>query len=633
MISATKWLIPRLRTEEKQHLKALNSQQLQEEGLTYPQGAGGAKLFNTTVKWKRLHFVQTMLLLMVPLMMLLEISYSTLFGTYTLYFSVVYALTMLLSEDLFTRVMREKLLAVPFPGLIDVIFMLATIGAADLNAFIGSFAIDLLLMIAQRVSLEPVMNWVEDNTGFIVRVMKRNGLVWRVVLFITDAINWANGRKSGQEKGLLMFRKPDVPASRKIRKSPDLEKQLDPLAGVASRAIAACMGPFLVFMMWLFSDETRFPAQYGIRKGDLIYYLLFCGVIIPFQIGVDIIINHVYDFGMGFKLHDYMFASMWRWKSRSTRWLLDDRKFDGSLAETYQSLHQTCLSPQFYVLVAYAMWGGALILFGLTCLCRGGLPFFVDPVFGILVGIMFLLNRLLDATRRWLNFSVFWRVRESAASRALTQTVQLRLKQAQAEEHVEEFRRAFFSKHKDWILGHIDEVFDSRSLERQRRLLTSVFEELMGLTGRHEYRAPEDLEKEWAEQRKNAAKGTVIVPSLELEEAADSEILKKLRGLKRGVQEKPEDGKRRLDLLQLPPGTKRLTWAIATAWLRIAKKTQSSAAPPVRQGSARRPYTVETSEEEDDVFPEWSAVDISRTSRTMLLTWARAAQRNLNISP
>ncbi|EER13736.1 hypothetical protein Pmar_PMAR013628 [Perkinsus marinus ATCC 50983] len=83
----------------------------------------------------------------------------------------------------------------------------------------------------------------------------------------------------------------------------------------------------------VFPTATEVPQQYDIRNGDLIYYMLFGVVIVPFQVMMDILMNHATELAHGVKIYDYMLYAKWRWRNRLTRWLFDDPRFDQSIGE------------------------------------------------------------------------------------------------------------------------------------------------------------------------------------------------------------------------------------------------------------------------------------------------------------
>jgi hypothetical protein len=515
--------------------------------------------------------------------------------------------------------------------------MVATIGAEDLNGFIGSFFIDILICVVQRISLEPALDWIQNNSGRIIRTLKRSGIAWKIILLFTDGRN---------NKETVLYQRPnaaELAMQKKAKAQSDLETQIEPLTGVAGRAMAACMGPFLILFMYLFGNETAFPSQYGIRRGDLIYYMLFCIVIIPFQLGVDIVLNHVYDFALDFKLHDYMFACDWKWKNRFTRWLLHDRRFDPSLTESYQSLHHSALSPQFYLMVAYTMWGGGLILFGMTCELRAGLPFFIDPVFPLLVIIMYLLNRVLDATLRWLIFSAFWKVRDNQPARAFTQSVQMGLKQKELEKNSNLFRKFFFGRHKRWMLAHVDQVFTPRGLERHRTQLSSIYQRLLSQQLPFNYEVPE-TDAKTLEHRDRPVPSLAVLPAGTVQpyKQEDDEFEEKFiaESLRRTGAPKPPPAIEQVipDLLNLPPDVSRLTWGVALAWRRLAK-IRIAKKIPIPQLELRIPESAIVasdvsssgeSEEDSEYFPDWLNVEISRSTREILRHWARNARSRVH---
>merc|ERR1719265_2064105 len=132
-------------------------------------------------------------------------------------------------------------------------------------------------------------------------------------------------------------------------------------------------------ILW-FNRETMIPQKYGIRLGDLMYYFVFGLVVAPFQVMMDIIMNHATEMSYGVRVYDYMIYAKWRWRNRATRWLFDDPRFDDSVSPAVQSANHLCFSPQFYFITAYYSWGIVMVLLGVTAILRYQFNPFADPV-------------------------------------------------------------------------------------------------------------------------------------------------------------------------------------------------------------------------------------------------------------
>merc|ERR1719230_2576394 len=143
--------------------------------------------------------------------------------------------------------------------------------------------------------------------------------------------------------------------------------------------MALILSPFVLGVIMLYPRETVIPTSYGIREQDLVFYLLFGIVIAPFQVMMDILMNHATEVAHGVKIFDYMLYAKFRWRNRLTRWLFDDPEMDTSVAEPLQSVNHLCFSPQFYFIETYYSYGMLMVLVALTILIRWQYNPFDDP--------------------------------------------------------------------------------------------------------------------------------------------------------------------------------------------------------------------------------------------------------------
>merc|ERR1719446_462322 len=134
------------------------------------------------------------------------------------------------------------------------------------------------------------------------------------------------------------------------------------------------------------------PQMYGIRQSDLWCYLLFGLVVAPFQVLMDILMNHATEVAHGVKIYDYMYYAKWRWRNRVTRWLFDDPRMDQSIAEPLQSVNHLAFSPQFYFIETYYTWGMLMVLVAVSILLRWKMNPFDDPALGFFVFQQLICN-------------------------------------------------------------------------------------------------------------------------------------------------------------------------------------------------------------------------------------------------
>lgn len=266
--------------------------------------------------------------------------------------------------------------------------------------------------------------------------------------------------------------------------------------GGGSTCMALILSPGVLIVIMLFARQTQIPTMYGIREGDLRFYLLFGIFISPFQVMMDILMNHATEVAHGVKIYDYMLYAKWRWRNRLTRWLFDDPRFDQSISETVQSVNHLCFSPQFYFIETYYTWGVVLLLLAFTTFLRWEVNPFADPAFLYFIAQQLIANRMLDKIIRWLTFALLWKPKDNAAARAFSNSVARGLKQKAAEISTHEFRTWFYERHKGWILNNLQQVFTPRSVKRYRGRLSEIYADILRLQPPHRYTAPKAREDE-----------------------------------------------------------------------------------------------------------------------------------------
>jgi hypothetical protein len=270
----------------------------------------------------------------------------------------------------------------------------------------------------------------------------------------------------------------------------EYEEDIDQVSGVAGRTSSLVFGPFAILLVLIFNTETAFPTSYGLRTSWFPYYILFASMIIPFQIGLEIIINHSYDTSFGTRVYDYIMMCKWRWRNRLTRWLLDDARLDVSFEETSQAVHHLSFSPQFFFIISMTVYAGLMITYGFTAWIQGGVPGFIDPAFLYYIILMFLVTRFSTALGRWLVYYAVWKPSERAHDRAFLQSITLGLKQKEIEQHQGAFRDDFFKKHREWLIDNLDKVYTPRGIDKYRSQLSEIYQKILNFNVPYLYKAP-----------------------------------------------------------------------------------------------------------------------------------------------
>lgn len=630
--SASKFFSPRLPETHKEYLLSASNRKLQEDGVFFP----AKKRFSlatlaTVTDWKRVHLFFIMFLLCLPLMTLFSFSYSSMFGSFTMFYTAGYTMTMLIADLLFVKVAREKLSFTVLAVVTDVVFFIATLAAQDLNAFILSFIVGVFFIVAQRLIAESVIAYVYERAlpGFGKWVRSRK-TVWQFVLAVKRVSELLKRRQplqhkplvevlddsaaivEGDVKGLKFSQPKAVTSTVRVKAVSDLDNDADQVAGVASRSLSLIYAPFAILLLYIFDTETLFITNYGLRKENVPLYLLFSVIIIPFQIGLELAINHAFDSSMHTRIYDYMYLCEWRWKNRLTRWLLDDARLDSSIGQSSQTMHHLAFSPQFHFIVTYALYGGVFVCYGITCWIAQGVPALLDPATGAYVLIMLVAQRFADAIARWLVFYVMWKPADRAPEKAFVQSIALGLKQKELEEHQVAFRNFFFKRHREWIIGNLDKVYTPRGIAKYRNQLSEIYQKVLSIRIPYLYSAP--VKKP---------------PPVQLEKPTDDEpdLVTRMRA----------ENAKSTELVEVPLQSDEedtgdygaeapVTYSLLQGWFETARRRVR-----VMRMAKSKPasLTVDT-EEPGETFPDWLVVNISDSSKALLKQWLVKAKENVS---
>eukprot|EP00747_Dinoflagellata_sp_TGD_P038801 gnl/TRDRNA2_/TRDRNA2_139886_c4_seq1.p1 gnl/TRDRNA2_/TRDRNA2_139886_c4~~gnl/TRDRNA2_/TRDRNA2_139886_c4_seq1.p1 ORF type:complete len:738 (-),score=160.48 gnl/TRDRNA2_/TRDRNA2_139886_c4_seq1:91-2085(-) len=250
------------------------------------------------------------------------------------------------------------------------------------------------------------------------------------------------------------------------------------------------LAPFLIAAIYIFGEETKIPSMYNIRQNDLICYLLFGLLIVPFQVLMDIFMNHAVEVGFGVRIYDYMLYSQWRWRNRLTRWLFDDPRMDQSIAEPLQSVNHLCFSPQFYFIETYYSWGILMLLLAVTTLLRWGVNPFDDPALMFFILQQVLCNQVVDRFIRFLTQTVLWKPKGNAVFRAFSNSAAFRMRRKAQAINQEKWRNWLMDKHLGWFVKNLGEVFTPRSRKQYRDKLSQLYQQALHLQPARIYRTP-----------------------------------------------------------------------------------------------------------------------------------------------
>jgi len=552
MWSGSKMLVPQLREEEEQFLLQQPTQMLNKEGIPLPSDQR-PNIRQLPIRYKRGHLIFISVLLVLPSMSLWEFTYSDFFGVNALYFIIAFSFAMNFVDQVLGKAMREELLLMPLSGAVNVVLFIGTLGANDFTDFCEGFFIELLIGIVERLALAYIVGKVTGAVNGAIRWVRTRNWFWRCIMGFKgifgfgptslvlnieeDQIDDSGEKKEGEE---------EEDDDDEVDGTP-IEEAMDEIIGCGTTCMSTIQAPFLIAVIMVFPKETMIPEMYGIKQSDLMKYLLFGLVIAPFQVMMDILMNHAVEIKDGVKIYDYMLYAKMRWRNRLYRWLFDDPQMDKSIAEPLQSVNHLAFSPQFYFIETYYSYGMLMLLIAVTILLRYSMNPFDDPMMFYFIIQQILCNILLNKIVTIMTSRILWKPQDNAVYRAFSRSVEHSLKRKEEMEVQAKFRRWFLLKYTDWIVMNMAEIFTPRAKDSYVSKLSELYQNLLALQPKHTYKAagpafppvlaheelPAELraELEESDSSDSEEKGIIVLPAQTNVRARRREALPELPAL------------------------------------------------------------------------------------------------------
>ena len=96
--------------------------------------------------------------------------------------------------------------------------------------------------------------------------------------------------------------------------------------------------PFFVYLFIQFRTQCGVPAGYNIRQSDMVIYMMFQLVLLPFQAVMDVFHLMTMEVYHGWKVYEYMVYSRYRFLQRETRWKGMEDSLDECIGEDLRRL-------------------------------------------------------------------------------------------------------------------------------------------------------------------------------------------------------------------------------------------------------------------------------------------------------
>merc|ERR1711871_1930914 len=214
--------------------------------------------FWTPLLWKRAHMVFACFTCQVGMLWIWEFSYSPIFSANIYLFIFVLKFMQMLTDQLMATYLREVLLISPIMVAIEITEIMVTMGAENFVDFITSYIVELVVMAFERLAFDPGLKKIAKLWPRWKMLLKRRFAKKRHMTREQRAAEEAEWKRVNEEIAL---------------ESEGVEPLLDSYAVYSNEVIAMIMNPFMnLYLLWYF-EETQIPVNYGIKKGDLVFYV------------------------------------------------------------------------------------------------------------------------------------------------------------------------------------------------------------------------------------------------------------------------------------------------------------------------------------------------------------------------
>ena len=449
---------------EDNKLTAKRSRSLDSDNTAFssqPSGsnANSSEDFYNSQVFKRRFFLITSFFLSLFTTFKLELSYTVVMGHNLYSFLLMFFLLDIIIYQLFARlILEEALLVAPFFAALTLNEVMVTMAADNFVDFILAYVFVIAMILFMRMYFNPVMQKIEDKSmllaiKLIAKYHWAEVLLKRIVmrqLKMHNSLASALSRDSGT----------------------NMEGLLDTMTYYSAQVQALLMTPFVFLLIYMFGDETQMPQMYGIRKSDVVFYILFSAVLLLPQLIMDIYAFHLLETLYDYKFFDYFTYCSYRFKMRTSRWLQGaETQFDRSLLLPWRSLDHMCYSSQYYFAVTLASWGIVLFSLAWTIMMRNSYNPFNDPIGTLLVvvevfigaGVTYGLKRVAWLVRLWRPRAPLVFTQNPPEETDPDEVVNL------IEAYMEEnalrvkiktnlFKGKFLKKNKAWIFSNLDKI-------------------------------------------------------------------------------------------------------------------------------------------------------------------------------
>jgi hypothetical protein len=430
------------------------------------EGEGGMD----PVRWQRTHFMAGAMLMAIPDLFLAEFSVGNTYGVYLYpcwFMMKIYHMGL---QALMADFVVDEQLFGAICGINETMETIITIAAGTFTEFALAYYLDVMYTCIEDLFLEEAINTVSAQVPVLVFQLEKLYYRVRKRTITEQLLHAAEEEEDSQVESLIGF-----------------------ICGYGPATTGLTTIPFLLYYIWDFNAQLQYTSLWGVTRPDLLLYVLFVTVMIPFQWFMDMFRFNAQEVFQGWKVYEYMKYARYRFRNRTARWKGLETQFDESIDAALRTSDQMCFSNQWYFTLGLGASSGTLFVLAVQILLRAQCNPFGDVLFFLIIliaGIGCVLGR--KGALALADLVNLWRIRNADdaddglfADEELPSNLRREPQTGRADgdagRHTaavgdltsaditsDAFRRAFLDANRLWLLDQLGEVLTPRTARRVR---------------------------------------------------------------------------------------------------------------------------------------------------------------------
>jgi hypothetical protein len=617
--------------------------------------------------WKRSNLIFVSYMAAAYGIVCVEFSFWQEFGDYIWFVIIGTTLLGVPVGNMIDGQLKETLLGNPVNTALGTAQGLGTLAADDFMDFLLGYFVDFGMMMMMRIYIDPKLGDFIDAFGEIFGM-----IMSKIYSFLPKALVGRSQKKKAvdeeeEEEGLAKGEKREIEGI--IAENADtVEPLLDSFGSYSCDMIAYQYTPFSTFLLILYRNECGLPALYGIKEQDMLYYVIFQIMIIPFQVVCDVFIHSCNELYHGWKIYDYLVYTRYRFLQRECRWKGLEDSLDECIDESLRTLDQMCFSSQYYMMMTIHVNGIFMFVFGVEIMLRAQYNFLGDQAALTVIPFVIWSSVFIRKFCLWLAiYFKLWRIKHenTAWHSAIPEEDEFDIpgwEDINGASHdafimnqritQETFRFKFLNYNRTWLINQLPSILTPRTLRRSRPYLINQFTRILNSLnqdissdddedggdqfGPVALTAPSRQMVRWwlAQARRRMRLREVVQPLINKARGTQCEQCLSRKQLSVEIVIPLEVLAEKFDEEHPDEEFDQVAWK--TFWIRHQRyRTVCLACVSARKEKERNAAMkdaglfAETDDEGDAEYPEWGPVYLSAASRAMLINWYRQAQESL----